>query len=93
MEENLKILSSSYGLEFIKVRDDIELSGSPERSKTRFALEDKKGNIFVAEEVFKGLEQRKVDISDILENLKNNGLEKAQIADKVLAKDARILYL
>lgn len=77
MEEILKILSCNYGLEFIKLRDDIELSGSPERSKTRFALEDIKGNIFVAEEVFNGLEQRKVNISKILEELKNNGLKKA----------------
>jgi homoserine kinase type II len=68
-------LLKQWNLEFSKVRDDIPLTGSPDRTKFRIAVEDVNGKIYVLEHIEDALHGRKMSICKTLEYLHKNGLE------------------
>lgn len=64
-----------WGLEFVRERKEIPVSGSPERTLSRVVAEDKTGALFIVESVAAGQVARKQDIALIMEHLHGNGLD------------------
>ncbi|WP_419786562.1 phosphotransferase enzyme family protein [Pseudodesulfovibrio sp.] len=70
MKDNLVL----FGLTPARVRADIPLSGSPERSAARCAVEDTDGHVWVLERLKPGQQERRERIGRALAALKKAGL-------------------
>jgi homoserine kinase type II len=76
MMDPVRIRSAArhWGIRLKAVRDDVDLYGSPERSRFRTAVEDLDGRLFVLEQIVPAQRERRIRISRILEQLHANGL-------------------
>lgn len=67
-------LTSFWGLRFQRLRLDLPLAGSPERCEFRAVIEDRKGRLYIAENIAAALRAHKQKIADCLEFLSGQGL-------------------
>jgi homoserine kinase type II len=74
----LSELLKKWGVDFRKVRADLPLSGSPERSLRRFAIEDKEGRLFVCALIAPDQRARREEMGAVLDVLKQRGLDNIQ---------------
>lgn len=65
---------SSWGIVFGKRREDLEITGSPNRSAERFAAEDGSGKLFIAEGFELNKKSRQKAQSDLLDFLAAKGI-------------------
>lgn len=68
----------NWGIDLQKVRNDLPLSGSPERSVRRFVIEDKNGLLFVLERIALKKVSRKKEMGSVLRALQHKGLGEIQ---------------
>lgn len=61
----------AWGMDLVKVREDLLLSGSPERSAFRASIEDARGDLFVVEQIEALDAERKRVIAETMSALKN----------------------
>ncbi len=90
MTENLKQLLTLWGIDLKNIRENINITGSPERTDFRVVIEDKNNNLFVLENISKKLFERKVLIASSLEYLKNKDLN---IATYIKSKNNNFIEL
>ena len=64
-----------WGLELGRIRQDMAIHGSPERSEYRVVVESAKGDLFLLEQVYSHTVDRKKEIARCLDHLVENGLE------------------
>jgi len=72
----LKDIAAHWSVEFKRVRPEIVLAGSPERSIFRAAIEDDAGRVFVMEKIPAARQQQKETIARALAVLAGNGLSR-----------------
>ena len=78
MHGMLNDVISSWGLTLARVREDICITGSPERTDYRAVIEDTNGKLFIVERISPQLVARKNVIAQELQALHDNGFEFAQ---------------
>ncbi|WP_028316831.1 phosphotransferase [Desulfatibacillum aliphaticivorans] len=71
----IEIVVKAYGLQLSRLRTDLPLDGSPERSLERIAVEDEQGGLFLLEALKPETVDRKVSIAAALEALSLAGLK------------------
>jgi homoserine kinase type II len=74
--DNLKQILESWDLELLKIREDLVIAGSPERTDFRVVLETKDGGLFLVENFSDKLVEVKEKIINVLEFLENKELGK-----------------
>ena len=74
MVENFKQLLNLWGVDLKNIREDINITGSPERTDFRTVIEDRNNNLFVLENLNKNLFERKKLIAESLSFLNDKGL-------------------
>jgi homoserine kinase type II len=74
MVENFKQLLNLWGVDLKNIREDINITGSPERTDFRVVIEDSKNNLFVLENISKNLFERKKLIAESLSFLNDKDL-------------------
>ncbi len=95
----LNEILTNWGVDFRKIRFDLPLSGSPERSLRRFVIEDKDGNMFVLEEIGQRQASRRKETASVLQQLRAGGLNNIQTylptrsGDYLLSQPSRIYQL
>ncbi len=73
-EEAIRSALSLWGISLKTIRPDLNIQGSPERSLFRTAFEGEAGGLFVLERIAPERRERKLLISQILDDLNNGGL-------------------
>lgn len=68
-------ISENWGLDFRKVRTDIDIAGSPERILSRYVVEDSSGQLYLLEKIPPDKLKNKLRIIRTLEFLKKKGTE------------------
>jgi homoserine kinase type II len=83
MEECLELsriaeILTEWGICFKKIRGDLPLAGSPERSLHRFVVEDLNGLLHVFEHIYPEQTSRREEIGKTLDHLIRRGIENIQ---------------
>jgi homoserine kinase type II len=71
-EFDFKKITKNWDIDFKEIKDDINIYGSPERSKYRIVLSDKKNSLYILERISKDQLKRKEEIADNIFKLKKN---------------------
>ncbi|MBN2284186.1 MAG: phosphotransferase [Deltaproteobacteria bacterium] len=77
-QQSIGDLGRFWGFSFEKVREDLPLAGSPERSVNRYVLEEALGGLYILEELSPGSLYRKRKIAEALHYLRAAGLTPIQ---------------
>lgn len=77
-KKDLRAIAKLWGVSLIKLHNDIQIQGSPERSVLRVVLEDRNGKLFVLEQIDPKTVEHKKQIAGILHFLGNQNLPRIQ---------------
>ena len=73
-QHNLQQILNNWDIKFKKVRDDIDICGSPERAKFRIVVEDNDNKLYILENIHSKLFERKNIIAETSEYLEKKKL-------------------
>ena len=90
--EILKAVTGLWGIPLRTVRQDLPLSGSPERSLFRVAFEGTAGRPFVLEQIAAPQRKRKSFIHSILDQLHRDGLDQVNPFLKTSSGESTVFY-
>ena len=71
-------ITKQWNIEFQKERNDLNITGSPERTDYRTVIQDVNNNLFILEKINEDLYKHKLMISKTLEYLYKKGLKNIQ---------------
>jgi homoserine kinase type II len=75
-KENLEEILKFWNLEFLGIREDLVIAGSPERTDFRVVIKSKEDTLYLLENFSQSLVKTKDKIIDVLEFLESKKLEK-----------------
>lgn len=72
--KKIEQITATWGLDLLRMHDDLEIAGSPERSLERMVIEDQNKNRYVLEKISGQNLPRKQKIAENLTFIKNRGI-------------------
>lgn len=87
--ENLEKITNLWDIELLKIKEDLVIAGSPERTDFRVVIESKDNSLYLLENFSQNLLEIKNKITNTLEFLENKKLEK--INNYIKDKDGKYI--
>jgi homoserine kinase type II len=75
---DLQKILKSWGIVFLRKREDLLIAGSPERCLSRFVVEAREGGLFVLERIAPEQRFRRIEMGAVLQTLRERGFGKIQ---------------